>query len=123
MRRPVTALVLALAGLVLAPLLITLELSALFLAGMVVAEPANSLIVKILFVTLVVLIGVAALALPLIATILGARARAAAKAMQATGTGPATAAVVIGAIVTVGVIIAQVYYLFMVVGTCSLEGC
>ena len=64
-----------------------------------------------------VLIGVAALALPLIATILGARARAAAKAMQATGTGPATAAVVIGAIVTVGVIIAQLYYLFMVVGT------
>ena len=123
MKRPGTAFVLALVGLIVAPILVIFELSALFLAGMIAAEPTNSLIVKILAVALVVLIAVVALAIPLIALIVGSKARAAAKATQASGTGLATAAMVIASIVTAGVLVAQIYYILMVVGSCSLEGC
>ena len=122
-KRPGTAFVLALVGVFVAPILVIFELSALFLAGMIVAEPTNALIVKILAVTLVVLIAVVAVAIPLIALILGSRARAAARATQGSSTGLATAAMVIAAIVTAGVLVAQIYYILMVVGSCSLEGC
>ena len=122
-KRPGTAFILALVGLIVAPILVIFELSALFLAGMIVAEPANSLIVKFPAVALVVLIAVVALAIPLIALIPSLRTRAAAKATQASGSGLAMAAIVIAAIVTAGVLIAQIYYILMVVGSRSPEGC
>ena len=123
MKRPITFFVLALVSLVVSPILVVLELSALFLSGMVNAEPSNSAVIKVLSVAVVVAIALLALALPVIAVIGGSKARAASKQAQAQGSGLATAAVVIAGIVTAGVLIAQVYYVMMVTGTCSLEGC
>lgn len=122
-KRPVTAFVLALVSVILSPVLFIFELSALFFAGMVTYEPANSIIVKILSIALVIVIGLLALIVPVIALILGIRARAAAKTGSTGGGGLATAAAVIAGIVTAGVLAGQVYLILMVVGSCSLEGC
>ena len=123
MRKPAIALTLALLGLVVAPILVIFELSALFLAGMVSSEDSNPPVVKVLMFLAVVVIALLALALPVLALISGRRARAAARSGSTGGAGMATAAIVIAAIVTIGVLAAQVYYILMVAGSCSLEGC
>ena len=43
--------------------------------------------------------------------------------MATGGSGLATAALVIGVIVTAGVLVAQVYFVLMVFGSCSPDGC
>jgi len=123
MKRPAVALVLALVGLVLAPILVIVELSALFFAGMVTAEESNPLGVKVLVSVAVVVIALLSLLVPVLALISGRRARAAAKSGSTGGVGTATTAIVIASIVTAGVLAAQVYYLLMVFGSCSLDGC
>jgi len=122
-RRPGTAFVLALVSLILCPILLVIELSALFFAGMVAYEPSNPILVKILVIALVVVIALVTVALPVIALRVGMRARSAAKSTPDGGSGLATAGVVISAIVTVGVLVAQVYYLLMVFTNCGLDGC
>ena len=123
MKRPVTSFILALVSLILSPILVVLELSALFFAGMVIYEPANSTVVKVLSAMVVIIIGLVALALPLLAIMSGRKARAASRTAQTGGTGLATASLVIAGIVTAGVVAAQVYYVLMAFGSCSLEGC
>ncbi len=123
MKRPGAAFALALVSSILSPILVFIELSALFFAGMVTYEPTNSLVVKASSIAVVVLIGLLALALPLIAITTGRRARAASRSMATGGSGLATAALVIGVIVTAGVLVAQVYFVLMVFGSCSLDGC
>lgn len=123
MKRPVTSFVLALVSLILCPILLVLELSALLFAGMVTYEPSNPVVVKVLVVAIVVVIAIITVALPVIALRMAIRARSAAKSMQEGGSGLATTAVVISAIVTLGVLAGQVYYAFMVFGNCGLDGC
>lgn len=123
MKRPVTAFVLALVSVVLSPILFIVELSSLFFAGMVGAEPSNPLVIKALAVALVVAIGLLAWAVAVLPLVMGSRARSASKSMSAHGSGLATAAMVIAGIVMAGVFASQVYLILMVVGECSLEGC
>ena len=123
MRRPGAAFALAVVSLILCPILLVIELSALFFAGMVAYEPSNPILVKILVIALVILIGLVTVAIPVVALSVGMRARSAARSTPDGGSGLATAGVVISAIVTVGVLGAQAYYLLMVFGNCGLDGC
>lgn len=81
------------------------------------------MVVKALAVAIVNLIGLLTVFVPVIALILGLKARVASKAMSTGGSGLATAAVVIAACVTAGAVAAQVYMVFTAAGACSLEGC
>ena len=123
MNRPVTAFIFALASVILTPILFFIEFTALFFAAMVTYEAANPLWVKIITVIVVILIGLLTLSVPVIAFIMGARARAAAKATPAKGAGLATAAMVIAGIVTAGVVVGQAYLILTAIGECSLDGC
>jgi hypothetical protein len=123
MKRPVTAFVLALASVILCPILVFIEFTALFGAAMITYEPTNPLWVKIISVVVVFVIGLVALAVPVLVVIMGSKARAAVKSTTTKGTGLATAAMVIAGIVTAGVVVTQVYLVFMIAGVCSLEGC
>lgn len=123
MKRPVISFVLAMASVVLSPVLAFIETSALFFAAMVTYEPANPLWVKVLSVAVVLFIGLLAFTVPVIALIVGTKARATARSTQTGGAGLATAAVVIAGIVAAGVVVAQVYLILMATGACSLDGC
>ena len=108
MKRPATAFVLAVVSLILCPILVFIEFTALFGAGMIAYEPANPVWIKALAFVFVGLVGLLALALPVVVIRLGRRARAASRSTGTDGSGLATAAVVIGVIVTVGVLAVQV---------------
>lgn len=123
MKRPVTAIILALVSLILSPILVFAEFTALFAAAMITYEPANPGWIKALSLAFVIVIAILALALPVIAITVGSKARAASRVTATDGSGLATAAVVIGVIVTAGVVAAQVYFALMVAGSCSLERC
>lgn len=116
MKRPVSSFVLALISLVLSPIVIFIQFTALFGAAMITYEPNNSPIVKALAVAVVILIGLLALAVPVLALVLGTKARTAAQSIPTEGTGLATAAIVIAGIVTAGIVVVQVYFILMVVG-------
>ena len=116
MKRPVTSFVLALVTVFLSPIVIFIEFTALFGAGMITYEPANPLWVKIISVVVVILIGLFALAVPALAVVLGNKARAIAKSTPTKGAGLATAAVVIAGIVTAGVFVFQVFVILTVLG-------
>jgi hypothetical protein len=109
MKRPVTSFILALASVILAPILLFIEFTALVLAAMVTYEPANPLWIKIISVIVVILIGLLSLSVPVLAVILGIRARASAKLASTEGAGLATAAIVIAGIVAAGVGATQLY--------------
>ena len=123
MRRPVTSFALALVSVILTPVLIFIEFTALFFAAMVTYEATNPLWVKIISVIVVILIGLLTLSVPVITIIMGARARAAAKATPTKGSGLATATVIIAGLVTAGAVVAQVYLILITFGQCSLDGC
>ena len=108
MKRPVTGFVLALLCLVLSPVLLFIEFTAWFGAAMIAYEPANPGWAKVLSFMVVALIALLALALPVLAIVAGRKARAAARSAGTGGSGLATAAIVIGIIVTVGVLASQV---------------
>lgn len=108
MKRPATAFVLAVVSLIVCPILIFIEFTALVGAGMIAYEPANPVWIKALVFVFVGLVGLLALALPVVVIRLGRRARAASRSTGTDGSGLATAAVVIGVIVTVGVLAFQV---------------
>ena len=108
MKRPVTAFVLALVSVILCPILLFIEFTALFGAGMIAYEPANPIWVKVLAFVFVGVVGLLALALPVIVILLGRKARAASSPTGTTGSGLAKAAVVIGVIVTLAVLAVQV---------------
>ena len=108
MKRPAAAFVLGVVSLILCPILVFIEFTALFGAGMIAYEPANPVWIKALAFVFVVLVGLLALALPVVVIRLGRRARAASRSTGEDASGLATAAVVIGVIVTVGVLAVQV---------------
>lgn len=66
-RSNTTALVLAIASAVVTPALLFVEFSGLFLVGMIVMEPANSVVIKSIAVVAIVLLAALALVLPLYA--------------------------------------------------------
>lgn len=116
MKRPGTAFVLAIVSLVLSPILLFVEFTAWFGAGMIAYESANPVWSKVLAFAFVALIALLAFALPVLAMRSGRKARAAVSATGARGSGLATAAVVIGVIVTAGAMLVQVYALISAFG-------
>lgn len=74
-------------------------------------------------VAALVTLGLLALALPVIAGVLGARARAELRVAGTGGSGLGTSAVVIAGIVIIGVVVAQVYVILLGTGICELDGC
>ncbi len=108
-KRPVAAFILALVSVVLAPLLIFIEFTALFGAAMITYEPANPLWVKIIAVAVVILIALLAVAVPVLAVFMGIRARAVAKSTPTKGAGLATAAIVIAGVVAAFVVAFQLF--------------
>lgn len=123
MKRPVTSFVLALVSLVVSPIVVYFEVVALLLAGMIIYEPANATVLKVLSVVVAIAIGLIALIVPVLAFVIGSKVRAASKAAPIPRAGLATAAMVIAGIVIAGVVLAQVYLILMVAGVCSFEGC
>lgn len=101
------AWIFAIVGVVTTPLLLFFELTTWLLAAMILAEPSNADVVKVLAVIAVVGLAVLALVAPLIAVFshkaIGAR--------------------VIAGITMAGWLLAQLYLVGMAVGACSLEGC
>lgn len=123
MRRPVTALVLALVSLILCPGLLFSEMIALIFSATVINEPANTVPVKVLTMVVVVAIAGVTVALPALTLRMGIRARSAAISTQSGGADVALAAVVIASVVTAGAIAGQIYLILMGSGICSLDSC
>jgi len=111
------------ASAVLTPVLLVIEFLALFVLGRAIYGPEYSLLAKALSVGLIVAIGLLALALPALAVVSAIRARRASTTESGRASGLATAAVVIGAIVGVAVVGAQVYLALLGTGVCGLDGC
>jgi hypothetical protein len=101
------AWVFAIVGFVTTPLLLFFEVTSLFLVAMILYEPSNPDVVKVLFVIGVIGIAALGLLLPLFAVFsekaIGAR--------------------VLAGISIAGWLVAQLYYIGMAVGVCSFEGC
>ncbi|MFM8599583.1 MAG: hypothetical protein ACKOB8_11375 [Mycobacterium sp.] len=123
MKRPVTAFVLAVASLILSPVLVFIEITALLFAAMVIYEPTNPPAAKVLSVAFVVVVGLFASAVPVIAIITATKARAASRQTAPQGSGLATAAVVIAGIAGAAAVVSQAYVVLLATGACSLDGC
>lgn len=123
MKRPVTALSLALVSVIVSPLLTAVEFIGLMILARAIYGPEYSLVAKALSVAVLVTLGLLALALPVIAGVLGARARAESRVAGTGGSGLGTSAVVIAGIVIIGVVVAQVYVILLGTGICELDGC
>lgn len=123
MKRPVTAFVLAVASLILSPVLVFIEITALLFAAMVIYEPTNPPAAKVLSVAFVVVVGLFASAVPVIAIITATKARAASSQTAPQGSGLATAAVVIAGIAGAAAVVSQAYVVLLATGACSLDGC
>ena len=101
------AWVFAIVGFVTTPLLLFFEVTSLFLVAMILYEPSNTDVVKVLFVIGVIGIAAVSLLLPLFAV------------LSEKAVGPRVSA----GISIAGWLVAQLYYLGMAVGVCSFEGC
>jgi hypothetical protein len=122
-KRPVASFVVALVSVIVSPVLFMIEMPAFLFAAMVIYEPTNPPVVKALTAAVVVVLGLLVVAVPVIAVIMGARARAASRLTPTPRAGLATAAMVIAGIVTAGAVISQIYVVLFAFGVCSLEGC
>ena len=103
------ALLLALISVVVSPSLVWIEFVALLFAHMVTYEPENPLWVKVAVVAFALPVAALAFALPVAALVAGA--------------GKARASQVIAIVVIALVVAAQVYFILMATGACSLDGC
>jgi hypothetical protein len=101
------ALFLAIASAVVSPVLLFVEFSGLFLVGMILFEPSNSVVIKTIAVAALILLAALALALPLLAFFSNSSA----------------VSRVIAGLVLVGWAAAQLYLAGMIFGVCSFEGC
>ena len=119
------AFVVALISVILCPLLLYFEVVAFLLAAMIIAEPSNPLLIKIAFVVAVILICAVAVALPVIAFVMGKRARNFIRFSDTpiAGASKALAAQVISGVVFAGVVIVQIFLILWAAGVCSLDGC
>ncbi len=123
MTRPGAALSVALVSVIVSPVVVAIEFFALLILARAIYGPEYSIASKALAVAVLVALGVIALALPVTAVITGTRARAASRLITTQSSGAATAAVVIGAIVTAVIAAAQVYLTLLGTGVCGLDGC
>jgi hypothetical protein len=119
------SLLLVLISVVVSPSLVWIELVALLFADMVTYEPENPLWVKVAAVVAVVFIAALALALPVAALVAGKRARSSTASSEnvAAGARKALASQVIAIVVIALVVAAQIYFILMAAGACSLDGC
>jgi len=113
----------ALVSVFVSPVMVVIEFFALMILARAIYGPQYSLMAKAVAVAVLVALGLIALALPVTAVITGTRARAASRSTPTQKSGVATAAVVIGAIVTAGIAVAQVYLALLGTGVCGLDGC
>jgi hypothetical protein len=119
------AFVVALISVIVCPLLLYFEVVAFLLAAMIIAEPSNPLIIKIISPVVVILICAVAVALPVTAFVMGKRARNFIRLSDTTiaGASKALAAQVISGVVFAGVVIVQIFLILWAAGVCSLDGC
>ncbi|MEI7631525.1 MAG: hypothetical protein WCJ73_10375 [Actinomycetes bacterium] len=119
------AVVVALISVIVCPLFLYFEVVAFLLAAMIIYEPSNPLLIKIAFVVAVILICAVAVALPVIAFVMGKRARNFIRLSDTpiAGASKALAAQVISGVVFAGVVIVQIFLILWAAGVCSLDGC
>lgn len=119
------AFVVALISVIVCPLLLYFEVVAFLLAAMIIAEPSNPLIIKIISPVVVILICAVAVALPVTAFVMGKRARNFIRLSDTpiAGASKALAAQVISGVVFAGVVIVQIFLILWAAGVCSLDGC
>jgi hypothetical protein len=106
-RSETVAMVLALAGLIITPVLLFIEVSGLFLVGMILAEPSNSVATKALAVGAMVILALLALVLPLMAFTSNSRILSR----------------VLAGVSLAGWVLAQLFIIGIFLGLCSFEGC
>ena len=119
------ALLVALVGVIVCPLLLVIEVVTFVLVGMGTFDEGNPLFGKVATSAAVILMGALILALPVTAFMMGARARTAIRSSDTfvAGASKALASQVIAGIVTAGVIIVQIYLVLLGSRVCSLDGC
>jgi hypothetical protein len=119
------ALVLAVVCVILCPILIYIEMIAFVGVAFITYEPGNPILVKAAAVVVLVLIAAVALALPVIALVMGGRARNGNRASETVvvGASRARAAQIIAGVVLAGVALVQIYFVLWGAGVCSLDGC
>lgn len=98
---------LAVSGLVITPALLFVEVSGLFLVGMILAEPSNSVVVQALAIAAMVVIALLALVLPLMAFTSNSRILSR----------------VLAGVSIVGWSLTQLFIIGTFLGLCSFEGC
>lgn len=100
-------MVLALAGLIITPVLLFIEVSGLFLVGMILAEPSNSVAVQALAIAALIILAILALVLPLMAFTSNSRILSR----------------VLAGVSLAGWVSAQLFIIGIFLGLCSFEGC
>ena len=101
------ALTLAISSVVITPVLLLVEISGLFLLGMILAEPANSFLIKAIAVFVAISIAALALVLPMVAFL----------------SNKSVASRVLAGVVIAAWLITQLWVLGTLLGACSFEGC
>jgi hypothetical protein len=119
------ACVLSLVGLIVCPVLLFMEVVAFMLADMIIYEPSNPLVIKIIAGVVVIVSGVGTVALPCTAFIMGGRARSVIRVRDTpvAGASMSLVAQVIAGVVVVGVVLVQIFMVLWAAGVCSLDGC
>ena len=119
------ALLVALIGVIVCPLLLVIEVVTFVLVGMGTFDEGNPLFGKVATSAAVILMGAMILALPVTAFMMGARARKAIRSSDTfvAGASKALASQVIAGILAAGVVIAQIILILLASRVCSLDGC
>ena len=119
------ALLVALIGVIVCPLLLVIEVVAFVLVGMGTFDEGNPLFGKVATSAAVILMGAMILALPVTAFMMGARARKAIRSSDTfvAGASKALASQVIAGILAAGVVIVQIVLILLASRVCSLDGC
>ena len=119
------ALLVALVGVIVCPLLLVVEVVTFVLVGMGTFDEGNPLFGKVATSAAVILMGAVILALPVTAFRMGARARNDIRSNDTfvAGASKALASQVIAGILAAGVVIVQIILILLASRVCSLDGC
>ena len=119
------ALLVALVGVIVCPLLLVVEVVTFVLVGMGTFDEGNPLFGKVATSAAVILMGAVILALPVTAFMMGARARNDIRSSDTfvAGASKALASQVIAGILAAGVVIVQIILILLASRVCSLDGC
>ena len=119
------ALLVALVGVIVCPLLLVIEVVTFVLVGMGTFDEGNPLFGKVATSAAVILMGAVILALPVTAFMMGARARNDIRSSDTfvAGASKALASQVIAGILAAGVVIVQIILILLASRVCSLDGC